>query len=198
MRVATIALQPRAGRAIDTERALDGVAPLDDVVRRAQSGDVDAFEHLYREHAPAVQALCRRMVGDDREARELLQDVFVHAWEKLASFRGQSALGTWLHRLAVNVVLARLRSNRREGLRLIVDADEAAFGPAPSSSRVDAGLDIDWAVTQLPTGARVVFVLHDVHGYSHDEIAQLTGIAPGTARAQLWRARRTLMRLLAP
>src|SRR5690348_630462 len=84
-----------------------------DVVRRAQSGDVAAFESLYRAHSPAIFALCRRMVGDDNEAKELLQDAFVRAWERLPSFRGESAIGTWLHRLAVNVVLNRFRDDRR-------------------------------------------------------------------------------------
>src|SRR4051812_4807486 len=184
------------GRAIDIASATNDAAQLDSVVRRAQAGDVQAFESLYREHSPAVHSLCRRMVEDDREARDLVQDVFVRAWEKLKSFRGQSALATWIHRLAVNVVLNHLRSTKRDALRMINDADDASFGGAPADDRLDAGMDIDWAVAQLPTGARPVFVLHDVHGYSHEEIALMTGIAPGTARAQLWRARRTLTRLL--
>jgi RNA polymerase sigma-70 factor, ECF subfamily len=138
------------------------------------------------------------MLCDDREARDLVQDVFVRVWEKLGSFRGQSALSTWIHRLAVNVVLNHLRSTRRDALRLIDDADDAVIAAASSDERLGAAMDIDWAVAQLPIGARTVFVLHDVHGYSHDEIAQMTGIAAGTARAQLWRARRTLTRLLEP
>jgi RNA polymerase sigma-70 factor (ECF subfamily) len=136
------------------------------------------------------------MVGQEREARDLVQDVFVRAWEKLGSFRGQSALATWIHRLAVNVVLNHLRATKRDALRLIDDADDAAFGGSSPSPSLDAGMDIDWAVAQLPAGARTVFVLHDVHGYSHEEIAAMTGIAAGTARAQLWRARRTLTKLL--
>lgn len=170
----------------------DGV--IDDVVRRAQQGDVDAFEMLYRSHAPAVHALCRRMIGDDGEARDLVQDVFVRAWQRLPTFRGQSALSTWMHRLAVNVVLEQMRSTKRDVNRFIDDADHDALPAHPTSP--DARMDIDRAVAKLPAGARIVFVLHDVHGYSHDEIAQMTGIAAGTARAQLFRARRALMRLL--
>jgi RNA polymerase sigma-70 factor (ECF subfamily) len=172
--------------------ASDGV--IDDVVRRAQQGDVDAFETLYRSHAPAVHALCRRMTGDDGEARDLVQDVFVRAWQRLPTFRGQSALSTWMHRLAVNVVLEQMRSTKRDVNRFIDDADHDALPAHPTSP--DARMDIDRAVAKLPAGARIVFVLHDVHGYSHDEIAQMTGIAAGTARAQLFRARRALMRLL--
>ncbi|HTE47787.1 MAG TPA: sigma-70 family RNA polymerase sigma factor [Gemmatimonadaceae bacterium] len=174
----------------------DDVGRIDDVVRRAQQGDVQAFELLYRSHAPAVLTLCRRMLGDEQLARELVQDVFVHAWERLTSFRGQSALATWLHRLAVNVVLEHLRSSKRDALRLIEDPDEEAFGGRAFDGQIDARMDIDSAVAQLPGGARAVFVLHDIQGYSHDEIAQMTGIAPGTARAQLFRARRALTRLL--
>ena len=168
---------------------------LDDVVRRAQQGDVDAFEQLYRLHSPAVYALCRRMVGDEHESRDLVQDVFVRTWQRLPTFRAQSALGTWIHRLAVNVVLEQLRSAKRETLRFLDDAQDDLPAPA-SEHHLDAAMDLDRALEHLPAGARSVFVLHDIHGYSHDEIAEMTGIAPGTARAQLWRARRALSRLL--
>jgi RNA polymerase sigma-70 factor (ECF subfamily) len=169
---------------------------MDDLVRRAQSGDVVAFEQLYRAHAAAVLSLCRRMVRDDVEARELLQDVFVRAWERLTSFRGQSAFGSWLHRLAVNVVLERLRATRRDAARLVSD-DEGLFGGHSNAGDLETRMDLEAALAELPGGARTVFVLHDMEGYSHDEIAQMTGIAAGTARAQLWRARRALMKLLA-
>lgn len=163
---------------------------------RAASGDRGAFERLYRDNVNRVYSLCARMVSDRDRAEELTQDVFVRAWEKLESFRGQSSLATWLHRLAVNVVLQHLRTTKRDGLRLIDDVDEAAFGSRSPAASVESEIDMDWALAQLPAGARTVFVLHDVHGYSHDEIAQMTGIAAGTARAQLWRARRALSRLL--
>ncbi|MEP6491498.1 MAG: RNA polymerase sigma factor [bacterium] len=181
---------------IEAGASANDVGPVDDVVRRAQQGDVQAFEALYRSNAAAIYALCRRMLGDEQQARELVQDVFVHAWERLTSFRGHSSLATWLHRLAVNVVLERLRSSKRDALRLIDDPDEAAFGSRSMDGQIDARMDLDRAVAQLPGGARAVFVLHDMQGYSHDEISQMTGIAPGTARAQLFRARRALARLL--
>lgn len=167
---------------------------IEDVVRRAQQGDVDAFEAIYRASAPKVYALCRRMTGDEREARELVQDVFVRAWERLTTFRGHSSLATWLHRLAVNVVLEHWRSAKRESLRLI-DDDGNTFSHASPDAPLDTSLDLDTALAALPAGARTVFALH-LEGYSHDEIAQMTGIAAGTARAQLWRARRALTRLL--
>jgi RNA polymerase sigma-70 factor (ECF subfamily) len=173
------------------------VGLVDDLVRRAQAGEVDAFEAMYRAHATAVLALCRRMVRDDADARDLVQDVFVRAWERLTSFRGQSAFATWLHRLAVNVVLERLRSSRRDAGRHVADDDEAVFGSHSAAGDLETRMDLETALASLPQGARTVFVLHDMEGYSHDEIAQMTGIAAGTARAQLWRARRALMKLMA-
>ena len=174
-------------------------ATIDDVVRRAQNGDVAAFETIYRANTTAIYALCRRMVNDEREARDLVQDVFVRAWQRLPTFRGQSALATWLHRLAVNVVLEHLRSAKRDFARFIDNDDDPTSDlPATRAASPDTQMDIDRAVAQLPAGARTVFVLHDIHGYSHDEISQMTGIAPGTARAQLFRARRALMRVLDP
>jgi RNA polymerase sigma-70 factor (ECF subfamily) len=171
------------------------VKPVDDVVRRAQNGDVEAFESLYRTHSAAMFALCRRMVGTDGEALDLVQDIFVRAWERLTTFRGQSSLATWLHRLGVNVVLEQLRSSKRDASRLI-EGDDSNFGTRSAAGQIEARIDLNAALVQLPGGARTVFVLHDIEGYSHDEIAQMIGIAPGTARAQLWRARRALMRLL--
>jgi RNA polymerase sigma-70 factor (ECF subfamily) len=173
--------------------AADGVAPSADVVGRAQRGDVDAFESLYRANAAAVHRLCRRLCGDDDDPRELMQDAFVRAWERLPQFRGESSLATWLHRLTVNVFLERARRSKRDALRM-VDADDltlAARSPDPLTR-----IDIDDALARLPAGARLAFVLHDVEGYSHDEIAGMTGLAPGTARAQAWRARRALMKIL--
>lgn len=181
------------------QRAVTGTVHDSDperLVRRAQQGDVDAFGALYQIHAPAAYALCRRMLGDDQEAREVLQDVFVRVWERLPTFRGESSLGTWLHRLAVNLVLERLRVTRRESSRR-ADAPDDAFSRSGETD-VDARMDLESALTRLAAGARQVFVLHDVYGYSHEEIASLVGIAPATARVQLWRARRALMRILEP
>lgn len=175
----------------------NGAVQIDDAVRRAQAGDVAAFEAMYRTHSPAIYALCRRMTNDENDARELVQDSFIRAWERLPSFRGESAIATWLHRVAVNVVLNRLRSDNRRTLVPLSDdlpAPRAAGSPVGADDRID----IDAAVARLPAGARTVFVLHDLCGYSHDEIAEMTGIAAGTARAQLWRARRALLSLLSP
>jgi RNA polymerase sigma-70 factor (ECF subfamily) len=178
---------PRSAATIDTDA---------DAVRKAQAGDVDAFGAMYRAHAPAVYTLCRRMVHSEQEARDLVQDIFVRAWEKLATFRGESALGTWLHRLGVNVILEHLRVSRRDALRFVDDVADDVPARGSAAARTDAAIDVAAALDRMPNGSRVVLVLHDIEGYSHDEIAALTGIAPGTSRAQLWRARRHLARIL--
>ena len=155
------------------------------------------FAGLYREHVGRVYALCLRMAGDPAEAAELTQDVFVRAWERLASFRGESAIGTWLHRLAVNVVLERLRADHRRLARVEPASDwlDGSGAASPPDAVLDR-IDLDAALPRLAEGARVVFVLHDVEGYDHAEIARLTGLAPGTIRTQLHRARRHLARML--
>jgi RNA polymerase sigma-70 factor, ECF subfamily len=164
-------------------------------VRRAQNGDVNAFEAIYRVHAPAVHTVIHRMVADERTARELTQDAFVRAWERLTSFKGQSSLATWLHRVAVNVVLEHLRGAKRDALRMI-DIDDASVAGRGDAANLDARMDINAALARLPAGPRAVFVLHDVEGYSHEEIAGMTGLAQGTTRTQLFRARQRLMTLL--
>ena len=164
----------------------------DDValVRRVQRGDLGAFEPLYRRHAGRTYALCLRLTGDRMAAAERVQDVFVRVWERMKSFRGDSAFTSWLHRLTVNVVLAEMRSTKRREARIMLDDVPTAPAPAP---RIDERIDLDAALLCLPPGARVVFVLHDIEGYSHDEIASLLGLASGTVRAQLWKARQMLM-----
>jgi RNA polymerase sigma-70 factor, ECF subfamily len=169
---------------------------LGDYVAEAAAGDVHAFEALYRLHVPKVHSLVRRMTAG-READELTQDVFVRAWQKLASFRGGSSFGTWLHRLAVNVVIERFRTDAVRRKRL-VDGDEL-FERIPARQRSgDMVMDFETALAGLPDGARRIFVLHDVEGYKHREIAELLGISAGTSKAQLHRARMMLRRVFRP
>jgi RNA polymerase sigma-70 factor (ECF subfamily) len=142
-------------------------------------------------------AICLRLSGERRRAEELMQDAFVKAWERLSSFRGESAFGTWLHRVTVNVFLVAERGDTRRLARvgLSEDLDElpvASFGTSDPGDRID----LERAIAGLPRGARTAFVLHDVEGYKHDEIAAMSGIAPATVRAQLHRARRLLMEAL--
>lgn len=162
-----------------------------DEVARAQGGDVRAFEALYRAHAPRIHGLCRRLTGSASNAEDLTQEVFVRAWQRLRSFRGESAFSTWLHRLAVNVVLGHLRAHR--------PAPTVWEGDRPASHRATAlRIDLEEAIASLPPSARMVFVLHDVEGYRHEEIAALARIAVGTSKAHLHRARRLLREALKP
>ncbi len=165
---------------------------VNEVVRRAQAGDEAAFEALYREHAGRVFALCLRLSGDGGRATELAQDVFVRCWEQLRSFRGESAFGSWLYRLAVNVVWSTNRGDRRRETRVRPVEDPGAHEPQREAAPPGLRLDLERAIATLPDGAREVFVLFDIEGYRHEEIARLTGIAVGTSKAQLFRARRLL------
>ncbi|HEV7588521.1 MAG TPA: RNA polymerase sigma factor [Longimicrobium sp.] len=174
----------------------DAPSAVTDTVRRAQQGDVVAFERLYRENVDRTYALCLRMSGDGVRAQELVQDVFVRAWEKLGGFEGKSAFSTWLHRLAVNVVLG---NRRAEGIRIgrvFGTGDLEAYETPTRPPDPGAAVDLERAIATLPPGARTVFVLHDVEGYKHEEIAELHGIAVGTCKAQLHRARRLLREAL--
>ncbi len=167
-----------------------------DLVRAAQGGDLAAFERLYRATVGLVHAICLRMAGNAALAEELTQDVFVRAWERLSSFRGESAFATWLTRLAVNVVLSERRERRRRDARITLVEDlEALAGPA-RAARPGEALDLERAIAALPPQARHVFVLHDVHGWEHAEIARHTGLAVGTSKAHLHRARRLLREVL--
>jgi len=163
---------------------------------RAARGDVAAFEELYRLNIGRVYALCLRMSGDRALAEELVQESFVRAWQKLGSFRGASAFSTWLHRLTVNVVLGHRRSTSRRELRVsgLID-DEVPDRVAPEAHPGQT-VDLERAIRMLPEGARTVFVLHDVEGFRHREISKLTGIAVGTSKAQLHRARKMLRKAL--
>lgn len=181
----------------DTPRPAVGDGGL---VARARRGDVDAFEQLYRLHAGRVYALCLRLSADAGVARELTQDTFVRAWEALPRFRADASLTTWLHRIAVNAMLERRRGDRRRSTRvgLAEDEDEEAMQVAGAVSAPDVAtaIDLERAIGALPPGVRRAFVLHDVEGYTHEEIATMTGLAAGTLRAQLHRARQLLMRAL--
>ena len=160
----------------------------------AASGDASAFERLYRTHVPRIHSLVRRMLDAD-QADDVTQDVFIRAWQKLSTFRGESAFGTWLHRLAVNVVLARRKAVGIERGRYAFD-DTSLADASGRHETPELSMDFEEALARLPEGARQVFVLHDVEGYRHEEIARMTGLAQGTLRAQLHRARRLLMEAL--
>jgi RNA polymerase sigma-70 factor (ECF subfamily) len=163
-------------------------------VRLAAKGDQRAFERLYRAHHSRVFSLAIRMAGS-QWAEDLTQEVFIRAWQKLGSFRGDSAFGTWLYRLAVNLILSRLeglrkRAKRQQGDGEMLDRLPSREGPA------GLAMDCEAAIQRLPEGARQVFVLYEIEGYPHAEIGEMMGISPGTSKSQLHRARLILREYL--
>lgn len=180
----------REAAAVTEERARDE----DALVQKARGADKSAFEALYRKHVDRVYGLCLRMTGNPSEAEDCAQEAFIRAWTELDKFRGDSAFGTWMHRVAVNAVLGRMRKSRREQDRMRAVAESA-----PAAQTVGDGSeleDLENALVELPSGARHVFVLYSVYGYSHDETGEMLGIAAGTSKAQLHRARRLLAQQL--
>lgn len=168
-----------------------------EIVHRLQGGEMALFEQLYQRHAARVYAICLRMSGDVARARDLTQDTFLRVWERIGSFRGDSKFSTWLHRLTVNVVLGDRRSEGRRPAHLAAvelgPEAEAARAAKPASG---LGRDLEQAIAALPPEARKIFVMHDVEGYRHDEIAEMTGKSVGTCKSQLHRARRILREAL--
>ncbi len=168
-------------------------------IAAARAGNLSAFEALYRANVSRIYGLCLRLCGDAALAEDLTQEAFVRAWQKLDSFRGESAFSTWLYPLAVNVALTERRSRRRRDLRLLVTDDLAPFDkpdPAEKIRGPEGSLDLERALAGLPAGARSVFLLHDAYGFKHQEIAEMTGVAAGTSKAQLHRARKLLREAL--
>lgn len=162
----------------------------------AASGDGQAFQRLYRSHVDRVYSLACRMAGRN-DADELVQDVFVRAWEKLGTFRGEAAFGTWLHRVAINVILGRRQVASKARARF-VDSEHTLDEVRAPRDHAEFNVDIEAAVERLPDGARQVFVLHDVEGFKHHEVAKMLGVTTGTSKAQLHRARMMLRRHLNP
>jgi len=168
-----------------------------DLVRRVQGGEMALFEELYSRHAARVYAICLRMSGDVSRARDLTQETFMRVWEKIGSFRGDAKFSTWLHRLTVNVALGERRSLKRRPAHLAtVELDPEIEAAGPARPRPGLRRDLDEAISTLPAEARKVFVMHDVEGYRHDEIAEMTGKSVGTCKSQLHRARRILREAL--
>jgi len=167
-------------------------------VDKARAGDQLAFEQLYRSHCDRIYALCWRMCGGDRAlAEDMVQEAFVRAWNKLHLFKGESKFGTWLHRLTVNVVLSdrRIRVKRLQREQEFSDDLERVL---VGERDVMAGLrkDLEAAIAGLPERARTVLVLYDIEGYQHNEIAEITGMAVGSSKAQLHRARKLVREIL--
>jgi RNA polymerase sigma-70 factor (ECF subfamily) len=161
-------------------------------VRLAAGGDIEAFERLYRKHAARVHSLVSRMLEPEL-ADEVTQDVFVRVWRKLGTFRGDSAFGTWLHRVTVNLVLGRRKRLGIERERYHYDGEAVVDRAAGRRERPGMHVEFEAGIRRLPERARQVFVLHDIEGFKHREIAEMLGVTTGTTKAQLHRAR-TMMR----
>jgi RNA polymerase sigma-70 factor (ECF subfamily) len=170
--------------------------PDAELVARCRAGDGEAFELLYREHSPRLFALVRRMTGSAQEGEDLLQEIFLQVHRKLDSFRGEAALGTWLYRLAIRHCLDFLRS--RQARMQMATGELAEDGPQVPVTRETPGIriDIERAVAQLPNGYRTAFVLHDVEGLEHKQIAELLGISENTSKTQVFKARLKLRDML--
>lgn len=192
MRLLTIKTQQRQPESTVHPEEQD-LAKDQDLVDRARSGDKQAFEALYRQHVPNVYGLCLRLTSNAADADDATQDTFIKAWERLDSFRGASAFGTWLHRIAVNESLSHKRKQGRELQRRKLMEAEKNSNAGPDGQLEELGR----AIERLPAGARNVFVLLAIYGYSHEEAAEMLNIAAGTSKAQLHRARKLLAEQLA-
>ena len=187
----------------DNERAEAGLTDRE-AVELAQNGDVAAFEYLYRSHSRRVYALCLRMVGNTSDAEELMQEAFLQVFRKIHTFRGDSAFTTWLHRLSVNIVLMRLRKKTVKETPLEDSGGGEDFDEQPKEyGAADLALlgsidrvNLQRAIAQLPPGYKQMFVLHDIQGYEHNEIATILGVSTGNSKSQLHKARVKLRKLL--
>jgi RNA polymerase sigma-70 factor, ECF subfamily len=176
-----------------------------DAIEKAKQGDADAFQALYDRHKRRVYSLCLRMTANTAEAEDLTQEAFLQLYRKIATFRGESAFSTWLHRLSVNVVLMHLR---KKGLPVVSLEETTQGGGEEDTPKKDFGaedvalagsidrLQLQKAVDNLPPGYRTIFVLHDVQGYEHNEIAGIVGCSIGNSKSQLHKARMKLRDLL--
>jgi RNA polymerase sigma-70 factor (ECF subfamily) len=191
---------PQAGKPLKPD-----AASLKEAIRLAQQGDATAFETIYELHSRRVYALCLRMTGDPVEAEDLTQEAFLQVFRKIHTFRGEAAFSSWLHRLTANIVLMRFRSKRPVPLSLdeMMRPDDEkghhAFeigAPDQRLSGVFDRIDIHAALEQLPHGYKSMFLLHDVHGYEHNEIASMLGCSVGNSKSQLHKARKRLRELL--
>ena len=172
-----------------------------ELAKKAADGDGKAFEELYRRHYRRVYALTLRMMGNPTEAEDMTQEVFLQLFNKIGMFRGESAFTTWLHRLTVNQVLMRFRKNKSRREEALEDEGlrpHASVCPtSPKASQLIDRITLESAIAKLPPGYRAAFILHDIEGYEHEEVARILGCAVGTSKSQLHKARTKLRKLLA-
>jgi len=183
-------------REVAPERASDYA-----LAQRAARGDVQAFEELFRLYRRLVYGLCLRMTQDAAEAEDVTQEVFVILFRKIGGFRGEANFKTWLHRLTVNQVLMRFRKHKSRREDALEDEDlqphESVRPPSPKATQLIDRITLESAIAKLPPGYRAAFILHDIEGYEHEEVARILGCAVGTSKSQLHKARTKLRKILA-
>jgi len=182
--------------AVAANLAWNGPGSVEDLICRAQAGDVDAFEGVYRQHCGRVFALILRLTGDRQRAEELTQETFFKVWRNLGRYQAGTRFQAWLRTIAINTVFGEARSRARRSAREVSPADPDNWDPPARQAEPRLGMDLEKAMASLPAGARKVFVLYEVEGMQHDEIGQCLGVASGTSKAQLHRARRLLREAL--
>jgi len=195
-------VRPEKGDLTDPRQAQAGISEAE-AIEKAKQGDAQAFEVLYNLHKRRVYSLCLRMTANAAEAEDLTQEAFLQLYRKIATFRGESAFSTWLHRLAVNVVLMRLRKKGLSVVPLEETTETEEETPKKDLGAEDAKLaasidrlQLQRAIERLPPGYRSIFVLHDVEGYEHNEIAEIVGCSIGNSKSQLHKARLKLREFL--
>jgi len=194
--------QPAKQATPSNQQTVNGIASAEgastDLVARCQAGDVDAFAELYARYSSRIFTLATRMSGSPQTGEDLLQEIFLQAYRKIGSFKGDAAVSTWLYRLALNHCLdfVRSRQAKMDKATDALEADGRAAIAAPRRESPVDRIDLERAMQQLPAGCREVFVLHDVEGYEHKEIAAMLGIAEGTSKSQVFKARMKLRALL--
>ena len=196
-------MRPETGNLTDAKRSQSDRLSEAEAIERAKQGDASAFEALYNLHKRRVYSLCLRMTANTAAAEDLTQEAFLQLFRKIATFRGESAFSTWLHRMAVNVVLMQLR---KKGLNVVPleetmegEEESARKEPGADDIRLAGSIDrlqLEQAITELPPGYRMIFLLHDVQGYEHNEIAEMVGCSIGNSKSQLHKARMKLRELL--
>jgi RNA polymerase sigma-70 factor, ECF subfamily len=196
-------VRPEQGNLTDARRSQSNKLSEAEAIERAKLGDAGAFEALYNLHRRRVYSLCLRMTANTAAAEDLTQEAFLQLFRKIGTFRGESAFSTWLHRMAVNVVLMQLRN---KGLNVVPledtmegEEDSPKKEPGADDVRLAGSIDrlqLEHAISELPPGYRMIFLLHDVQGYEHNEIANMAGCSIGNSKSQLHKARMKLRELL--
>jgi RNA polymerase sigma-70 factor (ECF subfamily) len=197
MRPSKVTVHPAAARTAAPATRQDELA----LVERCRRGDLGAFEELYRAHAGRLYSVALRLLGNPADAEDLLQEIFLAAHRKLDTFRGESAVGTWLYRLATNLCLDHLRSRAGRSRQVTdsLEGEREVFDTATSTlaEQTVTKMDLERALARLPEGCRAAFVLHDVEGLEHREVAEILGVAEGTSKSQVHKARLKLRAMLA-